>query len=154
VYNHEPAGYDCPFCRLASGGDTGPTGQDDVVYRDDQVIAFLSLHWRPNNPGHVLVVPVAHHENVYDVPPRLGTPLQHAIRKIALAMKDAYGCDGVSIAQHNEPHGNQDVWHYHVHVFPRRANDDLYRSRLRETTREERRPYAEKLRASLEKSTD
>jgi histidine triad (HIT) family protein len=150
VYNHAPAGYDCPFCRLAGGGDTGPTDQDDVIYRDHEVIAFMSLHWRVNNPGHVLVVPVAHHENIYDVPPDLGTALQRTIREVALAMKAAYRCDGVSIAQHNEPHGNQDVWHYHVHVFPRYKDDDLYRSRLRLTTREQRRPYAEKLRAILD----
>jgi hypothetical protein len=44
--------------------------------------------------------------------------------------------------QHNEPAGNQEVWHYHLHVFPRYARDDLYGSLYRETTLEERLPYA------------
>ena len=61
-------------------------------------------------------------------------------------MKDAYGCDGVSTAQHNEPDGNQDVWHYHTHVFPRYQGDNLYGSMRQLTTTEERRPYAELLR--------
>ncbi|MER5390020.1 RtcB family protein [Saccharopolyspora sp. NPDC002686] len=30
--------------------------------------------------------------------------------------------------QHNEPAGDQDVWHHHVHVFPRYPGDDLYGS--------------------------
>jgi histidine triad (HIT) family protein len=149
MYNHEPKGYVCPFCLLASGLETGTTGQADVVYRDELVTALISLHWRENNPGHVLVVPNAHYENVYDLPPELGTPLQRAVRDVAQAMKRAYGCAGVSTVQHNEPHGNQDVWHYHVHVFPRYENDNLYLSRRQLTTPEERLPYAEKLREAL-----
>jgi len=149
MYNHAPDEYDCPFCRLAIGLDTDHSGQDDVVCRDEDITAFISLHWRPNNPGHVLVVPNEHYENVFDLPPELGDPLQRIVRNVTLAMKHAYGCDGVSTVQHNEPHGNQDVWHYHVHVFPRYENDDLYASRRRLTTAEERRPYAEKLREAL-----
>lgn len=149
MYNHEPEGYRCPFCLLAGGQDTGLSGQDDVVYRDEQVTALISLHWRLNNPGHVLVIPNRHYENLYDLPPEMGTPIQRVIRKVALAMKDAYGCDAVSTAQHNEPHGNQDVWHYHVHVFPRYENDDLYRSRRQLTTADERHLYVDRLRARL-----
>lgn len=36
------------------------------------------------------------------------------------------GCDGVSTRQHNEPGGNQDVWHFHQHVFPRWLGARLY----------------------------
>lgn len=129
MYNHRPADDTCPFCRLVGGEDTAAgTGQDDVVYRNEWVTAFLSLHWRPNNPGHVLVVPNAHHENLYDLPDRLGEPIQRAVRRVALAMKRTYGCSGVSTWQHNEPDGNQDVWRYHLHVFPRYEQDKLYQS--------------------------
>lgn len=149
MHNHAPEGYDCPFCRVANGLDTGVTGQDDVVYRDDQVTALISLHWREHNPGHALVVPSAHYENVYDLPPELGSPIQRLVRNVALAMKAAYGCDGVSTAQNNEPAGGQDVWHYHLHVFPRFANDNFSQAPWRVTTAEERLPYAEKLRMAL-----
>ncbi|MEP7294527.1 MAG: diadenosine tetraphosphate hydrolase, partial [Chloroflexota bacterium] len=52
-----------------------------------------------------------------------------------------------STRQHNEPAGYQEVWHYHLHVFPRYAHDYLYdlTFQRRLTTLEERRPYAEKL---------
>jgi histidine triad (HIT) family protein len=135
---------------LAGGGETAAgTGPNDIVYHDEWVTAFISLHWRVNNPGHVLVVPNTHFENVYELPDAFGEPLLRAVRRVALAMKQSYGCAGVSTAQNNEPHGNQDVWHYHTHVFPRFAGDDMYRSRLRLTTAAERRPYAEKLRIAL-----
>jgi histidine triad (HIT) family protein len=148
-FSHAPPGYDCPFCRLARGEATVLSSQQDVVYRDEHVTAFVSLHWRPKNPGHVLVVPNTHYENVYVVPAELGGPIQNAIRRVALAMKDAYRCDGVSTVQHNEPAGNQDVWHYHVHVFPRYAHDNLYQSPRRLTTAEERVPYVALMRNYL-----
>jgi len=52
------------------------------------------------------------------------------------------------VRQHNEPAGNQDAWHYHVHVFPRFAGDDLYHTRPypRFVDPERRRPYAVRLR--------
>jgi histidine triad (HIT) family protein len=70
---------------------------------------------------------------------------------VALAFKAVYDCDGVSTRQHNEPGGTQDVWHYHVHVFPRYTGDSLYltQNQRRFVTPEERRPYAERLRAYL-----
>jgi histidine triad (HIT) family protein len=71
-------------------------------------------------------------------------------RQIAIAFKCVYDCDGTSTRQHNEPAGNQDVWHYHLHVFPRYAGDDLYRSQRRPTIVEERLPYAARLRSYFE----
>ena len=88
----------------------------------------MSPKWWPRNPGAVLVIPNDHYENIYDLPVELGTPIQRAVRSSAIAMKTAFGCDGVSTRQHNEPDGNQDVWHYHVHVFPRWMDDRLYGS--------------------------
>lgn len=126
MHNHAPPGYRCPFCRNVT------TGESDlplaIVHRNEDVFVKMNPKWWPRNPGAVLVIPVDHHENVYDLPRRLAIPIQRAVRNAAVAMKSAYGCDGVSTRQHNEPAGNQDVWHYHVHVFPRFAGDELYGS--------------------------
>jgi histidine triad (HIT) family protein len=75
------------------------------------------------------VIPAAHFENLYDLPDALGADIHRVARRVAIAMKTAYGCAGVSTRQHNESAGNQDVWHYHLHVFPRYPGDDLYGSR-------------------------
>jgi histidine triad (HIT) family protein len=126
VHDHAPPGYRCPFCRNITTGESDlPL---EIVHRDDDVAVKMNPRWRPNNPGSVVVVPIEHHENVFDLPAALGTPLQRAVRSAAIAMKSAYGCEGISIRQHNEPAGDQDVWHFHVHVFPRWDGDDLDRS--------------------------
>ena len=113
---------------VAGGGETPRNRQEDVVYRDDSVTAFVSPKWWEQNPGHVLVVPNAHLENVYEISERALGQVYSVARRIAVALCDAYACDGTSMRQHNEPAGNQDVWHFHVHVFPRYAGDDLYRN--------------------------
>lgn len=123
---HAPDDYECTFCRIAGGGDGHLTSQQHVVYRDDDVTAFVASHWWPANPGHVLVIPNSHIENLYELPPELARPLMAATQRVALAMKQAYRCEGVSTRQHNEPAGNQDVWHFHQHVFPRWRGDRLY----------------------------
>lgn len=150
---HEPPRYRCPFCQIVAGQDLAKeyTRQTDVVLRSDMVTAFISLHWWPGNPGHVIVVPNLHYENVYDIPDDLLASVQVAGKRLAMAIRATYECEGTSFRQHNEPTGGQDVWHYHLHVFPRFAGDNLYLRTLeaRITSPAERLPYAEKLRQYL-----
>jgi histidine triad (HIT) family protein len=148
--SHQPEGYRCPFCRVAAGEDLREdyTKQSDVVYRDDAVTAFISSAWWPANAGHVLVVPNGHYENVYAMPDDVLAAVQIAGKRVALALRELYDCEGTSFRQHNEPGGNQEVWHYHLHVFPRYIGDELYRRTYerRNTTPDERAPYAARLR--------
>jgi histidine triad (HIT) family protein len=127
VISHAPDGYRCPFCRnINEGGAEHPL---EMIHVYDEVVVKLNPKWWRANRGALLVVPKRHYENIYDLPTELGTPIQTAVRDAALALKAAFKCDGVSTRQHNEPAGYQDVWHYHVHVFPRYEGDDLYASR-------------------------
>lgn len=153
MFNHAPQGYVCPFCLVAQGvaNDRVLTVQSDIVAESELAIAFIAAHWRPKNAGHVLIVPRRHYENLYEVPDDVGAAVFSLTRRVAIAMKHAYRCDGISTRQHNEPAGYQDVWHFHVHLFPRYANDRLYLddSRSHLTSADERMPYAQKLRAAL-----
>lgn len=150
LFHHASPDYVCPFCLLVQG-KTSPnllSQASDIVYQTEQVTAFIASHWWPNNPGHVLVVPNRHIEAIYDLVPEIAVHVHEASRQIALAFKHVYGAAGTSTRQHNEPAGYQEVFHYHLHVFPRYTNDYLYdlTYQRRRTTAEERTPYAEKLR--------
>ena len=149
--SHAPPGYDCPFCRVLRGVDSPYNAQTDIVWRDERTAALISPKWWPANHGHVLVVPAVHVENLYEISHDDLCAVGDTTKRIAIALKEAYGCEGVSTRQHNEPAGNQDVWHLHVHVFPRYPGDRLYQRHEEQhwTTAEERAPYAEKLRAVL-----
>lgn len=148
MYNHEPKDYICPLCQIAKGKETDINKRTDIIFEDDSVVAYMAPKWWVHNPGHVLVIPKLHTENIYDIPDDTLSKVYSLGKKIALAMKEFYECDGTSFRQHNEPAGNQDVWHFHLHVFPRWKNDHLYinHANKRYTSPEERVPYAEKLR--------
>jgi histidine triad (HIT) family protein len=156
VRTHEPAGYDCPFCRLQRGHVDEHNHPADVVAVTPTAFARISPKWWPSNPGAALVIPREHHENLYGLPPDIGHGVWDLVQQVAVAMRTAYECEGVSIRQHNEPAGNQDVWHLHVHVFPRHPGDALY-ERHREARwvgQEERAEYAETLAAALQAPRD
>ena len=87
------------------------------VYEDEAAIAFMDV--MPQGQGHTLVVPKAPSRNLLDADPATLGALFVIVRKVALAVKKAFGADGVTILQFNEPASGQTVYHLHVHVIPR-----------------------------------
>lgn len=153
--SHEPAGYSCPFCRLQAGVWNDRNQPSDVVAVTDRAFARIAPKWWPANPGAALVIPRRHVENLYEMDADDGHAVWDLTQQVATAMRVAYGCEGTSTRQHNEPAGGQDVWHLHVHVFPRFADDALYQRHddARWVTVDERRPFADKLRSALQLPT-
>lgn len=155
MYNHEPKGYICPICIAIEGKENDQTliYQNDIFYKDDLITAFINCRRWPNNPGGTIIVSNKHFENIYDVPDDILSHIHIFAKKLAVALKETYKCDGTAVRQHNEPAGNQDAWHFHVHVMPRYKNDQLYQldDQKQWTTPEERKPYADKLRDYFDK---
>jgi histidine triad (HIT) family protein len=87
----------------------------------------MRWHDSPGHFGHVLVVPNEHYENIYDLPAPVAAKIHECARVVALATKSAYRCDGVTLRQNNEPQGGQDVWHCHLHIYPRSEGDSFPR---------------------------
>jgi histidine triad (HIT) family protein len=154
MYNHEPRDYICPFCRILHQAKDSPQtiASTDVIFQDANVTAFLGLGRWENNPVDVLIVPNRHIENLYDLPQELVIPLHHLTRGVALALKSVFQCEGISTRQHNEPAGDQDVWHYHVHVTPRFACDRFYENLKVPFPEVERIATAKKLRDYIAKN--
>ena len=149
TFSHEPEGYTCPFCNFLAGNPDKYNSEEDIVYRNEFTTAFVAPKWWANNKGHVLVVPNNHYENIYSIPDDALAEVYKTVKKIATAIRSTYDCDGTSTRQHNEPAGDQDVWHLHAHVYPRYENDNLYLNHDNSdfVEAELRVPYAEKLRA-------
>ncbi len=96
----------------------------DIVYEDNDVIAFLDI--RPNQPGHTLVIPKTYARNIFDINEDEWTKLTQAVKKIAPAVKEAMHADGVNISMNNEPAAGQIVLHAHIHIIPRFSKDSGY----------------------------
>ena len=92
-----------------------------MCYEDADVVAFLDI--QPVNPGHVLVVPRTHYESLQDVPHALAMHLFEVAMELAPMVKQVGRADGLNIVVNSGAAAGQDVFHYHVHVIPRRAKD-------------------------------
>lgn len=127
MYNHAPANYICPLCLAVNGIESEDTmmKQDDIVYRDDTVIAAISSKFVKKNPGHVIVFPVQHFENIYDLQEKEASQTILIAKQVSLALKEVRKCDGITLLQNNEPASEQHAFHFHLHIFPRFTNDGL-----------------------------
>ena len=65
------------------------------VYEDEHVYSFLDVF--PITKGHTLVIPKKHSRNIFDCEPETAANIGRILPKIANAVKEAYGCDGVNI---------------------------------------------------------
>jgi histidine triad (HIT) family protein len=106
----------CVFCAIVAGETSA-----HVVLDEAACMAFLDA--RPIFPGHVLVVPRAHHETLADLPPDLVATLFAAARRVSVAVEGALGAQGSFVGMNNRV--SQSVPHAHVHVVPRRKGDGL-----------------------------
>ena len=150
--SHEPHGYQCPFCELVNNlpfSEDNLCAPTDMIYQTGQVAAIMACDGFGNFGGHVMIIPTDHLESLYDLDEQIGAAIMRETQRIALAMKLAWNPDGTSTRQHNEPAGNQHVWHYHQHVFPRYWDDELYRQLRHRVPVEDRAAKAEQLRAAL-----
>lgn len=146
---HAPAGYVCPFCRIAATLPQ-PAPESAVVLVEPRLFAFIPFHHYAGIRGNCLITPRLHYENVLDIPEDLGSDFFRATRLLAGAMREAFGCEGISTRQHNGPAGDQDVWHYHLHVFPRYRGDGLWGGGKAPYAAAERLEVADRLRTALE----
>lgn len=107
---------DCLFCKIIAGEIPS-----HKVYEDDDFFAFLDIH--PVNPGHTLVVPKAHHLNIFDLPTDILEKVGPVVQKIARAVQSTARADGINIIMNNEPSAGQVIFHAHIHIIPRHKGD-------------------------------
>lgn len=107
---------DCIFCKLANG--VFPTNS---IYEDDTFNVILDAS--PANPGHALILPKEHYQDVFEIPEDTLGKAMILAKKIALKQTEALKADGVNIIQNNKEAAGQSVLHYHLHIIPRFVND-------------------------------
>lgn len=133
----------CIFCRLVAGEIPATR-----VYEDALTLAFMDLG--QVNPGHVLVAVKRHAATLLDLTPDEAGAAMRTARRIALAIKQTFDPPGITLLQANGAEGEQTVFHFHMHVVPRRAGDGIRLTWPRkDPPREQLEEYAIRLRAEL-----
>lgn len=108
----------CIFCKIVDG--IIPCIK---VYENAKILAFMDIN--PLSPGHTLVIPKEHAENIFDISPEDYALISGIAARIASAINKSLKPDGVNIMQLNGKAANQVVPHLHMHVTPRWFGDGL-----------------------------
>ncbi|MEV2275596.1 HIT family protein [Nocardiopsis sp. NPDC049922] len=133
---------DCVFCLIRDG--RAPVS---LVHSDALVLAFMDLN--PVTPGHVLVVPREHVVGLGDVDDEVGARMWRVARRVGTALRGgAVRCEGVNLFLADGEAAGQEVFHAHLHVFPRFVGDGFsLRGVWEEADRAVLDDHAERLRA-------
>jgi len=110
----------CPFCEIVAGRLDA-----SVLAQSDKALAFLDI--RQAVPGHVLVIPKAHVQDIYAMAPELAGEVMQLSVRVAQALREAFHPAGLNLWQSNGAAAGQEVPHFHLHVQPRRVADGLLR---------------------------
>jgi histidine triad (HIT) family protein len=107
---------DCIFCRVASGD-----AESWKVYETDRAYAFLDIH--PVSEYHTLVIPKRHYVNIFDVPIDELQHLMAVLKHVVDLYQSRTGLENVQIVNSSGTEAQQDVFHLHFHIVPRRKDD-------------------------------
>jgi histidine triad (HIT) family protein len=109
---------DCIFCAIAAGD--APAW---IVDQDDRTVAFMDI--APATRGHLLVIPRAHYSDLLSVDEADLDATMHTSKRMAQRLHDRLSPDGVNLLNSCGRAAWQTVFHFHVHVIPRYADDPL-----------------------------
>ena len=109
---------DCLFCGIIDG-----SVPSQMIDSDERTIAFMDI--APATPGHALVVPRKHSADLLEIDSDDLSATVIAAQRLARRMKDALGADGINLINACGAAAWQTVFHFHIHVIPRYADDPL-----------------------------
>jgi len=108
---------DCVFCAIVAR-----EAEASIVYEDEAALAFMDL--QPVNPGHVLVVPKEHVPRIAELDEELGAHVFKVAMRLEQAVRaSGVRCEGTNMFVADGEAAFQDVFHFHLHVFPRFEGD-------------------------------
>jgi histidine triad (HIT) family protein len=110
---------DCIFCQIVAG-----VAPASMVFEDDALLAFLDI--RPVTPGHLLVIPKRHAAYLADLDEATGGRMFAVAMRLAAALRASgpeIRCEGVNLFLADGKAAFQEVFHTHLHVFPRFVGD-------------------------------
>src|SRR4051795_11957119 len=107
---------DCLFCGIVAGSIPSET-----IDSDERTVAFMDIN--PATAGHALVVPREHSADLLEIDADDLTAVTLAAQRLAERMKEVLDADGINLINACGSAAWQTVFHFHIHVVPRYADD-------------------------------
>ena len=109
---------DCIFCKIASGDIPSYCLYEDNIFK-------VVLDIEPSSNGHGLIIPKSHSDNLFMLEEEAAANALSIAKKVASAMMEVLGCDGMNLLQNNGEAAGQTINHFHIHLIPRYKNDSI-----------------------------
>lgn len=106
----------CLFCKIANKEISAK-----IIYEDENATAVLDVN--PRSPGHSMVLPKNHAENILELPDDEIKGIFQAVKNVTALLKNKLNPDGFTIGINHGKASGQAVDHLHIHVIPRWKND-------------------------------
>jgi len=119
----------CIFC-------DAPKLRDDqearIVYRGEH--CYIILNTYPYTPGHVMIVPYAHLDELHKLPAQAAHEMVGLSQRIENVLREQYRPDGINLGMNiGKAAGAGVAGHIHMHVLPRWVADSNFVSVVGET---------------------
>ena len=111
---------DCIFCQIVAGQSPA-----SIFYQDEHVLGLMTIG--PVNDGHAMLIPKQHAAYLADLDEATGRHLFTITQRTAAAIRaSGLRCEGVNLFLADGEVAFQEVFHLHMHVFPRFAGDGFH----------------------------
>jgi ATP adenylyltransferase len=109
----------CVFCEAAASTDDR---KSLIVYRGKH--CFIILNAYPYTPGHVMIVPYAHLDELRKLPPEAAHEMMNLSQRTESALRNLYHPDGINLGMNiGKAAGAGIAGHLHMHELPRWVAD-------------------------------
>ncbi len=110
----------CVFCDIAR--DTTKDKQLGVLHRHGDI--FVVMNRYPYNPGHIMIIPNTHEQNLECLDPKIWEQMAKLVPKAVAMLKDTLNCTGVNVGLNlGKSAGAGIAKHLHMHLVPRWEKD-------------------------------
>lgn len=109
---------DCIFCKIIHGDIPSAT-----IYEDEDFKVILDIF--PAAKGHAILIPKKHSANLLELEDDILEKALKVAKKVAAGIMEELHCDGINLLQNNGEAAGQTIFHFHMHLIPRYANDSV-----------------------------
>lgn len=108
----------CIFCEIAK-----KKAPASIIYESETIICFLPKNMETY--GHTIIAPKEHYFNIYDIPAETLSDLSVVAKNLSVHYRKTINATGINILHASGESGQQSVFHFHLHLFPRFDDDKI-----------------------------
>ncbi len=119
----------CVFCNAVNAGNDE---KSLIVHRGQY--CFIILNAFPYTPGHIMIVPYAHLDELRKLPADAATEMMALAQRMESVLRELYTPDGINLGMNiGKAAGAGIAGHIHMHALPRWVADANFLSVVSET---------------------